>query len=108
MTTFDERERAFEAKFARDQEMQFRIHARRDRLLGQWAAERMGLTDVEAETYARDLIRSDFETISDDDVVRRLMGDFTAAGVDIDEAEIRSRIEEKTIAARRQLIESTE
>ena len=108
MTTFDERERAFEAKFARDQEMQFRIHARRDRLLGLWAAERMGLTDVEAETYARDLIRSDFETISDDDIVRKLMGDLTGAGVEIEESEIRSRIEEKTIAARRQLIELME
>ena len=108
MTTFDERERAFEAKFARDQEMQFRIHARRDRLLGLWAAERMGLTDVEADTYARDLIRSDFETISDDDIVRKLMGDLTGAGVEIEESEIRSRIEEKTIAARRQLIELME
>lgn len=108
MTTFDERERAFEAKFARDQEMQFRIHARRDRLLGLWAAERMGLTEVEADTYARDLIRSDFETISDDDIVRKLMGDLTGAGVEIEESEIRSRIEEKTIAARRQLIELME
>ena len=108
MTTFDERERAFEAKFARDQEMQFRIHARRNRLLGLWAAERMGLTDVEADTYARDLIRADFETIGDDDVVRRLLGDFTAAGIDIDDDEIRARIEEKTIAARRQLIETME
>ena len=105
MTTFDERERAFEAKFARDQEMQFRIHARRDRLLGLWAAERMGLTDVEAETYAKELIRSDFETITDDDIVRRLLGDLTSAGVDIEESEIRSRIEEKTVKARRQLIE---
>jgi hypothetical protein len=108
MTTFDERERAFEAKFARDQEMQFRIHARRDRLLGLWAAERMGLTEVEADTYARDLIRSDFETISDDDIVRKLMGDLTGAGVEVEESEIRSRIEEKTIAARRQLIELME
>ena len=108
MTTFDERERAFEAKVARDQEMQFRIHARRDRLLGLWAAEKMGLTDAEADTYASDLIRADFETIGDDDVVRRLMGDFTAAGIDIAETEIRARIEEKTIAARRQLIETME
>ena len=106
MTTFDERERAFEAMFARDQEMQFRVHARRDRLLGLWAAERMGLTDVEAETYARDLIRSDFETITDDDIVRKLMGDLTSAGVEIEEPEIRARIEEKTIKARRQLIEA--
>ena len=108
MTTFDERERAFEAMFARDQEMQFRIHARRDRLLGLWAAERMGLTDVEAETYAKELIRSDFETITDDDIVRRLLGDLTSAGVDIEEAEIRARIEEKTVKARRQLIEMME
>jgi hypothetical protein len=108
MTTFDERERAFEAKFARDQEMQFRIHARRDRLLGLWAAERMGLTDVEAETYAKELIRSDFETITDDDIVRRLLGDLTSAGVDIEESEIRARIDEKTVKARRQLIEMME
>lgn len=105
MTTFDERERAFESMFARDQEMQFKIHARRDRLLGQWAAERMGLTEAEADTYARDLIRADFETVSDDDIVHRLMGDLTAAGIEIDEQEIRAQIEEKTIRARRQLIE---
>ena len=108
MTTFDERERAFEAKFARDQEMQFRIHARRDRLLGLWAAERMGLSDVEAETYAKELIRSDFETITDDDIVRRLLGDLTSAGVYIEESEIRARIDEKTVKARRQLIEMME
>lgn len=106
MTTFDERERAFEAMFARDQEMQFKIHARRDRLLGQWAAERLGLTEAEADTYARDLIRADFETVSDDDILRKLIGDLTAAGIDVDEAQIRAQIEEKTIQARRQLIET--
>lgn len=105
MTTFDERERAFETKFARDQEMQFRIHARRDRLLGLWAAELMGLTQVEADGYARDLIRSDFETVSDDDIVRKLLGDLTSAGVEIDESAIRAQIELKTVDARRQLIE---
>lgn len=106
MTTFDERERAFEAKFARDQEMQFRVHARRDRLLGLWAAEKMGLSDVEADGYARDLIRSDFETVSDDDIVRKLIGDLTSAGVDVDESTIRAAIEAKTVEARRQLMES--
>jgi len=106
MTTFDERERGFETKFARDQEMQFRIHARRDRLLGLWAAQRMGLTDVEGDTYARDLIRSDFETVTDDDIVRKLLGDLTSAGVEVDEGEIRNAIEEKTVQARRQLIEA--
>ncbi len=105
MTTFDERERAFETKFARDQEMQFRVHARRDRLLGLWAAELMGLTQVEADGYARDLIRSDFETVSDDDIVRKLLGDLTSAGVEIDETAIRAQIDLKTVDARRQLIE---
>jgi hypothetical protein len=105
MTTFDERESAFETKFARDQEMQFRIHARRDRLLGLWAAQLMGLTDVEADTYARDLIRSDFETVTDDDIVRKLLGDLTGAGVEVEESQIRTEIEHKTVDARRQLIE---
>ncbi len=108
MTTFDERERAFEAKFARDQEMQFKITARRNRLLGAWAAERMGLSEAEAESYARDVVRADFEEAGDEDVIRKLVGDFTAAGIDIDDSEIRARIEEKTIAARRQLIETME
>ena len=108
MTTFDERERAFETMFARDQEMQFKVHARRDRLLGQWAAERLGLTEAEADTYARDLIRADFETISDDDIVRRLIGDLTGAGIEVDEREIREQIEQKTVQARRQLIEMIE
>jgi hypothetical protein len=108
MTTFDERESAFETKFARDQEMQFRVHARRNRLLGLWAAELMGLTAVEADGYARDLIRSDFETIGDDDILRKLLGDFTSAGVEIDEAAIRAQLDLKMVDARRQLIDLQE
>ena len=108
MTTFDERERAFETKFARDQEMQFRIMARRNRLLGHWAAELMGLTEVEAESYARDVVRADFEEGSDEDVIRKLLGDLTSAGVDIDDARIREQLTDKTVQARRQLIESAD
>jgi hypothetical protein len=108
MTTFDERESAFETKFARDQEMQFRVHARRNRLLGLWAAELMGLTSVEADGYARDLIRSDFETVGDDDILRKLLGDFTSAGVEIDEAAIRAQLDLKMVDARRQLIDLQE
>lgn len=108
MTTFDDRERAFETKFARDEEMQFKIVARRNRLLGRWAAELMGLTEVEADGYARDVIRADFEEAGDEDVIRKLLGDLTSAGVDMDEARIRSELEAKTIEARRQLIESTD
>ena len=106
MTTFDDRERAFEAQYARDQDLQFKITARRNRLLGAWAAELMGLTDVEAESYAKDVVRADFEEAGDEDVVRKLLGDLTSAGVDIDEARIRDALSAKQAEARRQFIES--
>jgi hypothetical protein len=106
MTQFDDRERAFEAKFARDEEMQFRILARRNRLLGEWAAALMGLTQAEAEAYAKDVIHTDFEEAGDEDVIRKLLGDLTSAGVDIDEARIRDALEQKAVEARRQFIEA--
>ena len=106
MTTFDDRERAFENMYARDEEMQFRILARRNRLVGAWAANLMGLTEVEAEAYAKDVVRADFEEAGDDDVVRKLLGDLTSAGVDIDEARIREALEHKHVEARRQMIEA--
>ncbi len=107
MTQFDDRERAFEAKFARDEEMQFRITARRNRLLGEWAGRLMGLTEVEAESYAKDVIRADFEEAGDDDVVRKLLGDLTAAGIEMDEGRIREAVGHKQVEARRQMIESS-
>jgi hypothetical protein len=106
MTTFDDRERAFETKYARDQDMQFRIAARRNKLLGHWAARLMGLTQAEADAYASDVIRADFEEAGDEDVVRKLLGDLVSAGVDCDEARIREALEHKTVEARRQLMES--
>ena len=106
MTTFDDRERAFETAFARDQEMQFKVIARRNRLLGHWAAQLMGLTEVEADGYARDVVRADFEEAGDEDVIRKLLGDLTSAGVEMDDAQIRRALDEKTIEARRQLMES--
>jgi hypothetical protein len=107
MTTFDDRERAFEAKFARDEEMNFRIIARRNRLLGQWAAKQMGLSDVESESYAKDVVRADFEEAGDEDVIRKILGDLTSAGVDCDEAKIREALGHKTVEARRQIIEAS-
>lgn len=107
MSQFDDRERAFEAKFARDEEMQFRITARRNRLLGEWAARQMGLSDIEAETYSKDVIRSDFEEAGEHDVIRKVLGDLTAAGVDCDEDKIREALRNKEVEARRQIIEST-
>lgn len=106
MTTFDDRERAFETKFARDEEMLFRITARRNRLLGQWAAEKMGLTAEETDAYAKAVVQADFEEAGDEDVIRKLLGDLTSAGVEIDDAAVRAALSEKTVEARRQLIES--
>jgi len=105
MSTFDDRERAFEAKYARDEEMQFRIIARRNRLLGEWAARLMGLNQAEAESYAKDVIRADFEEAGEDDVVRKVLGDLTSAGVDADETKIREAMGHKMVEARRQIIE---
>ena len=108
MTDFNDRERAFETKFARDEEVQFKITARRNRLVGMWAAEKMGLSDVEAEAYAKDVVRADFEEAGDEDVVRKLLGDLTTAGCDVDEAAIRQALEHKQVEARRHFIEGME
>ncbi|MEG3174808.1 DUF1476 domain-containing protein [Sphingomonas sp. RB3P16] len=106
MTTFDDRERAFETKYARDEEVAFRIVARRNRLLGQWAATQMKLTKEESDAYATAVVQADFEEAGDEDVIRKLVSDLTAANVEIDEPAIRRAIEEKTIEARRQLMGS--
>lgn len=106
MSNFDDRERAFETKFARDEEMMFRIVARRNKLAGIWAAGKMSLTPEETDAYAKAVIQADFEEMGDEDVVRKLLGDLTAAQVEIDDGEIRRVLEEKTVEARRQLMES--
>ena len=105
MTTFDDRERAFETKYAHDEELRFRVTARRNRLLGHWAARLMGLSEAEADAYAKDVIRADFEEAGDEDVVRKLLGDLTAAGVDCDDAKIREALAHKEAEARRQIME---
>ena len=105
MTTFDDRERAFEAKFARDEEMAFRVTARRNRLVGQWAAAKMNLTPEETDAYAKAVVQADFEEAGDEDVIRKLLGDLTNAGVETDEAKIRDSLEERTREAKRQLVD---
>jgi hypothetical protein len=105
MTTFDDREKAFENMFAHDQEMQFRIQARRNRLLGEWAALKMGLTPEETDAYAMAVVQADFEEAGDEDVIRKLLGDMTQAGVDIDEAGVRTALDEQQVIARRMFIE---
>ncbi|MDR7157196.1 hypothetical protein J2W40_004044 [Sphingobium xenophagum] len=106
MTTFDDRERAFENMFAHDQEMQFRIQARRNRLLGEWAAAKMGLTPEETDAYAKAVVQADFEEAGDEDVIRKLVGDMTSAGIEIDEPGVRVALEEQAVIARRMFIEA--
>jgi hypothetical protein len=104
MTTFDDRERAFETKFARDEEMAFRITARRNRLVGTWAAGLMGLTPEETDAYAKAVVQADFEESGDDDVVHKLLGDLVSANVDTDETRVRQALHDATVEARRQLM----
>lgn len=104
MTDFKDRERAEEAKFALDGETAFRIAARRNRLLGEWAARLMKLTPEEADAYSKAVVQADFEEAGDEDVIRKLLGDLTAAGEDVTEADIRTKLDEMTVEARRQML----
>lgn len=104
MTSFEDRERAEEAKYARDADTLFRIQARRNRLLGEWAAERMSLSQAETEAYAKGVVQADFEEAGDEDVIRKILGDLTAAGVETTEAEVRTALEAKQVEARRALL----
>ena len=85
--------------------MQFRILARRNRLLGEWAARLMGLSEEETIGYAKDVVRADFEEAGDEDVIRKLAGDLTAAQVEIGDAEIRAALNDKAVEARRQFMD---
>jgi hypothetical protein len=104
MTDFSDRERAEEAKYAMDEQTAFRVAARRNRLLGHWAAAKMGLTPEETDAYAKEVIQADFEEAGDEDVIRKVLGDLTAAGIDVDDAGVRAALEEKAIEAKRQLM----
>jgi hypothetical protein len=104
MTDFKDRERAEEAKFALDEDTAFRIAARRNRLLGEWAAGEMKLTAEETDAYRKAVVQADFEEAGDEDVIRKVLGDLTAAGCDISEADIRAKLDEKSVEARRQLM----
>ena len=94
MTTFDKREEGFEKKFAHDEELRFRAVARRNKLLGLWAAEKLGLAGAEADAYAKSVVMADFEEAGDDDVVRKVLGDFQAASVHQSEHQVRRTLDE--------------
>ncbi len=104
MADFRDRERGEERKFAMDEETAFRVAARRNRLLGRWAAEKMGLTPEETDAYGKAVVQADFEEAGDEDVIHKVLGDLTGAGCEVDEAEVRAALEAKSVEARRQLM----
>lgn len=94
MTTFDERESSFEAKFKHDKELQFKVTARRNRLLGLWAANLLGIHGAEAEAYAKDVVKADFATPGDHDVLHKVLGDFQAKSVEMSEHRLRKQMDD--------------
>jgi hypothetical protein len=103
MTTFDKREEGFEKKFALDEEQKFKAMARRNRLLGMWAAEKLGLSGDEANAYAKEVVMADFEEAGDGDVFRKIRKDFDAKGVDQSDHQIRRTMEELLATAAAQV-----
>lgn len=100
-----DREKAFEDKFAHDAELQFKVTARRNKLLGLWAAGLLKLTPEEADAYAKSVVQADFEEAGDDDVFRKVHGDLTARGIDITDHAVRRAMDETLMEARRQFME---
>jgi hypothetical protein len=103
MTTFDERESSFENKFKHDRELQFKVNARRNKLLGLWAAGQLGIHGAEAEAYAKAVVVADFEKPGDQDVVDKLMGDFKAHNIEMSESRLRKQMSELLTAATTQI-----
>ena len=101
MTTFDDRESAFENKFAHDQEMQFRAEARRNKLMGQWVAEILGKSGDDAAEYAKSVVKADFEEAGHEDVMRKVLGDL---GDRVPEAQVRAKYDELLAVAKGQLL----
>ena len=94
MNTFDKRQEGFEKKFAHDEELRFKATARRNKLLGQWAAEKLGLTGADVDAYAKDVVMADFEEAGDDDVFRKVRKDFDAKNVAVPDQDIRAAMQE--------------
>jgi hypothetical protein len=94
MSTFDKREEGFEKKYALDEEQKFKAEARRNRLLGMWVAEKLGITGDAATAYAKEVVAADFEEAGDGDVVRKVIGDLTAKGVAMTEPQLRVKMDE--------------
>lgn len=104
MTTFDDREKAFEAKYEHDEELKFKVNARRNKLLGLWAAALIGKTGADAEAYAKEVVMADFEKPGDSDVMHKLMTDLAAAGKPMEDHTIRKQSERLADEAKKQIM----
>jgi hypothetical protein len=104
MTGFEDRQKGFEAKYQHDQELQFKVTARRNKLLGIWAAEKLGLTGEAAEAYAKDVVRSDFDKPGDDDVIEKVAGDLSGKGVAVSPAQLRKELDRLLPIAKEQIM----
>ncbi len=104
MTTFDEREKVFEDKYKHDQDLQFRVEVRRNKLLGLWVAELLGIEGADAEAYAKEVVRADFEEPGVADVIRKIQGDAAPKNLDLSEHRIRKKMDEMTVIAKEQIM----
>ncbi len=106
-SSFNDREKGFEAKYRHDQETEFKINARRNKLLGLWAAELMQITGADADAYAREVVVADFEEPGDDDVLRKVLGDLEAKDIEINELRLRKEMDRLMQEARQQILSGT-
>jgi hypothetical protein len=103
MATFDDRKKGFEEKFRHDQELQFKVNARRNKLLGIWAAQKMGLAGDAAESYAKEVVAADFQKPGEDDVIQKVLGDLNAKNVALTEAQLRDEYRRLLDTAKKQI-----
>src|SRR5690349_3537759 len=103
MTSWDERAKGAETQYKRDQELAFKVTARRNKLLGLWVAERLGKAGADAEAYAKTVVEADFQKPGDDDVIEKVLADLAQAGKPSNAGEIKARLEHYTAEARKQV-----
>lgn len=101
--SFNQREQGFEAKFKMDKEMEFKVDARRNKLLGLWLAEKLGLPESQYDDYAKEVVRADLDEPGPEDVIRKVMKDIADKGANVTEADVRSKLEELAAVARQQI-----
>jgi hypothetical protein len=104
MTTFDEREKAFEEKYKHDQELQFKVEVRRNKLLGLWVAELLGLSGADAQAYAKEVVSADFDEPGEGDLIRKIQADAKPKNLDLSEHRLRKKMDELVVVAKEQIM----